>query len=313
MSAAVTAIDLMDTIFARWFHSDSWRAWRVVLKAVFCLPMDADELAIFRSATGRTAPPGKPVTMAWICAGRRGGKSLIAALVVVYLAFFRDYTPFTVAGETVTIMLVAADRKQARTVLRYVRAFIFKTPQLAALVLRDTREGIELSNGVVIEIHTASRVATRSYTLGGVVNDEIAFWPPADSAQPDQEILAAERPALATIPGALMLNISSPYSRSGALFEAFETYYGRDDSPVLFWKAPSRALPEHGAPVEMNSTLDLDIVREAYELDSAVASAEYGAEFRSDCERLFTLEMLDSITDFDRPDILPPDFEEAVA
>ena len=45
----------------------------------------------------------------------------------------------------------------------------------------------------------------------------------------------------------------------------------------------------------MNPSLDLEIVRAAYEDDSTAASAEYGAQFRSDCERLFNLEMLDAV------------------
>ena len=97
--------------------------------------------------------------------------------------------------------------------LRYVRGFLYSAPQLQRLIVCETRETIELSNGVCIEIHTASRIATRSYTLGACVNDEISFWPTSDdAAQPDKEIIAAQRPSLSTIPGALMLNISSPYA-----------------------------------------------------------------------------------------------------
>jgi hypothetical protein len=40
--------------------------------------------------------------------------------------------------------------------------------------------------------------------------DEFAFWRDEASADPDVEILAALRPGLATVPGALLIEISSP-------------------------------------------------------------------------------------------------------
>jgi len=86
------------------------------------------------------------------------------------------------------------------------------------------------------------------------------------------------------------------------MWDAYEEHFGKD-SPVLFWKAAS---------LEMNPTLDAEIIAAAYEEDPAAAASEWGGEFRSDVEKLFTLEMLDSITDFDRPLILPYQKEEVV-
>lgn len=45
-------------------------------------------------------------------AGRRGGKSRVAALVAVFLALFRDYRGVLAAGERGTVMLLAADTRQ---------------------------------------------------------------------------------------------------------------------------------------------------------------------------------------------------------
>jgi len=55
----------------------------------------------------------------WPVCGRRAGKSFVMALVAVFLACFRDYRPFLGQGERARIVIVAADRKQARTVMRY--------------------------------------------------------------------------------------------------------------------------------------------------------------------------------------------------
>src|SRR6266404_3688122 len=213
------------------------------------------------------------------------------------------------AEEVATVMLIAADREQARVVLRYIYAFLTEIEMLAGLVTRKTQDTIELKNLVVIEVHTASFRSVRGYTLAAVVNDEIAFWQVEDAAQPDKEILQAQRPALTTIPGAMMVNVSSTYARRGAMFSAYESHFGKADSPVLFWKAPSRSL-DPDAAVQMNPLLDLRIVQQAYDDDYVAAASEWGAEFRSDVEQLFTLEMLDRVTDYDRPEILPYEQEE---
>jgi hypothetical protein len=309
----LTIIEAMEdsALFARFFRSASWNAWKAFLAVLFALPRTEEMDTICRAATGRTMMPDKPFTQAWCCVGRRGGKSEIAALVAVYFAFFREYAPYLAPGELATVMVVAADRKQARVVMRFVRGFIRAVPMLSSLVTRETRESVELANRVVIEVHTASFRSVRGYTLATCINDELCFWRTEESAaDPDKEILAAQRPALTTVPGALMLNISSPYARVGTMHAAFEEHFGRDDSDILFWKAPSRALPEQEAAVEMNPAIDLRLVEAAYVEDSAAAAAEWGAEFRADVERLFTFEMLDRVTFHDRPFILPPCFDD---
>ena len=73
---------------------------------------------------------------------------------------------------------------------------------LKALIVRRTADTIELSNGIVIEIHTASFRTVRGYTVVAAILDEIAFFDVAeDAANPDSELIAALRPAMATIPG----------------------------------------------------------------------------------------------------------------
>ncbi len=77
-------------LFGSWFKGESWDNWKIFLKALFSLPMTAKDRKIFTQFTGRKTPPGE-INEAWLIVGRRGGKSLIAALVAVFLACFKDY------------------------------------------------------------------------------------------------------------------------------------------------------------------------------------------------------------------------------
>jgi hypothetical protein len=295
----VTILDAMrdPALFSPWFKdSGSWRAWEVFLAALFGLPIEEkDAAALFARHTGRSTPPTAPAREAWLVVGRRGGKSSIAALVAVYLACFRDCRKHLAPGEVGTLPVIAADRRQARTVLRYINGFLDNVPMLSRLVVNRTKEAIELTNRVLIEVHTASFRAVRGYTMVGCIADEIAFWSTDDgAADPDTEILNGLRPGMATIPGAMLIAISSPYARRGALWEAYRKHYGQDGDPVLVWQAPTAA---------MNPSVDPQVIAEAYEQDEAVASAEYGAEFRRDIESFVSREAIEACVIPDRREL----------
>ena len=52
----------------------------------------------------------------------------------------------------------------------------------------------------------------RGYTIVAALLDELAFWLGEDSSNPDFEIITAIRPAMSTIPNAMLLCASSPYA-----------------------------------------------------------------------------------------------------
>ncbi|MGH8538375.1 MAG: hypothetical protein ACREXM_18495 [Gammaproteobacteria bacterium] len=185
---------------------DTWTAWRTFLGALFALPVE--DSVLYAQCTGNRPLPTSQAREAYLVVGRRGGKSFICALVAVFLACFRTYK--LAPGEIGIVMLLASDRRQARVLFRYVRAFLEGVPMLRALVVNITAEGIELNNGINIEVHTCSFRSVRGYTVVAALCDEISFWRTDDSANPDSETLAALRPAMATIPDALLLCLSTP-------------------------------------------------------------------------------------------------------
>jgi Terminase large subunit, T4likevirus-type, N-terminal len=293
----MTILDAMQdpALFAPWFSGPSWASWRAFLAALFALPLEAAELRTYRRCTARRKRPKAPAREAWVIAGRRGGKSRIAALLAVFIAAFRDHRAHLAPGETAVVMVIAADRRQARVVHRYARALLHGVPMLRKMVTGETRETIELSNGAAIEIHTSNFRSVRGYSAAAVIADECAFWPTDEAgANPDVETINALRPALATLPGALLLAISSPYSRRGALWEAFRRHHGQDGDPVLVWQADTRT---------MNPTVDEHVIADAYEGDPDAAKAEWGAEFRSDLENFVTVEAVEAVIVPDRREL----------
>jgi hypothetical protein len=269
-------------LFAPWFKRGDWTAWRAFLAALFGLPIGDEALALYRHHTGRKLAPLAPQDEAWLIIGRRGGKSFVMALVAVYLAAFRDYRAHLQPGERATVMVIAADRRQARVIMRYIKGLLREVPMLAARITGETAEGVDLTNQVSIEVGTASFRTTRGYSFAAVLGDEIAFWPTDDAAEPDHAILDAVRPGMASIPGSMLICASSPYARRGALYEAHKRHWGKDGDPLV-WKATTR---------EMNPTIPQTVIDRAMARDASSASAEYLAEFRRDIEAFMTLEVI---------------------
>ena len=261
-------------LFAPFFRNpDTWASWLVVLKAIFGLGVSDSEQDLFRRCTGRTKAFVAGVTEGWLICGRRSGKSFVAALIATFLAAFRDYSRYLAPGEIGVVLVLAVDKAQAGVIFSYVCAFFDGIPLLAKLVVGRTAESLDLSNGVSIEVHSSNFRGVRGRTIVAALCDEISFWRSDDSSNPDKEVLNAVRPGMVTIPGALLLCLSSPYARRGALFEAFERHHGNDGSDVLVWRADTRT---------MNPTIDELAVKRAYDQDPLSAASEYGADFRSD-------------------------------
>ena len=282
-AAKGSILKLMGTVLGAQFAGGSWDGWRVILKAMFALPLEDGELETFEALTGRTAAPTKVAREVWAICGRRAGKSIMSALVAVYLTTCREYKDLA-PGERGVFMVIAADRRQARVVRRYISGLLHSTPVLEQLIARETKIAIELTTGITIEIHTASFRTVRGYTVVGAVLDELAFFPTDDAAEPDREIIAALRPAMATIQGAVLLCLSSPYARKGELYKAHRNHYGKDGD-VLVIQAPTRAL---------NTTVPQEVIDRAYADDEASARAEFGAQFRRDMESFVSRKAVDA-------------------
>jgi hypothetical protein len=266
-------LEAMGTTFAQFFKGKSWDAWKSFIAALFALPMDEAQLETYRRHTGRVTPPTTPFAEAALVVGRRGGKSDVLALIALYLALYRNYRQYLAPGEKATVAVIAADRKQARSIFRYITGLLKTAKDPKKFIEKETNETLELRNGVVIEIATASFRVTRGYTFAAVLADETAFWRDETSANPDFEIFRALRPGISTIPGAVLLNASSPYRRAGLLWQTYQRHYGKDDARILVWQADTAS---------MNPKVDPDVITEAYEDDPESAASEYGAQFRSD-------------------------------
>lgn len=281
----------------------TWAPWRAFLKTIYSRPLNDDERALYTRCTGREEPPGAPISTVSLVCGRRSGKSAVAAAVAVYEACFRDWRPRLSPGEHAVVLVLATTTQQATVIMRYVKGLIAASPLLSAMVHRETESTLELKNSAAITVSPTNFRSVRGRSVAVALFDECAFWRDQDSgSNPDREVLAAVRASQATFgDDAKLIMLSSPYRRSGILFNHWKRHYGQDDARNLSWTAPTRL---------MNPSVPQSFIDEAFENDPESAQAEFGdlengISFRSDLASYVDRELVERLVVEDRFE-LPP-------
>ena len=180
-------------------------------------------------------------------------------------------------------MCLAKDKDQARIVFRYVKAILNHIPALRSMIVEQRGDEVELTTGVTIMVKASDFGGVRGPTIARVVADEIAFWP-SQGANPHDEVLSAIRPAMATIPDAKLLCISTGYAQTGALYDAHKAHYGKDDDDTLVWQADTAS---------MNPTISQSFIDKEIEKDPEAGRAEWLGLFREDVSAAFPLEVIE--------------------
>jgi hypothetical protein len=272
----------------------SWSVWCAVLKAAFAIKLTHAERAAFAAVAGGRQPPTQPVSELWAVVGRRGGKSRVAAALGVHAACFLP-RPLA-AGETGEVVIVAASRSQANVIFKYVIGFLEASPVLRQEIESVTATEVRLRGNVVIAVRAGSYRTVRGLTLLAAIIDEVAFLRDELSAVPDIELYRALLPALATT-GGMLIGISTPYRRTGLLYQKHRDHFGQDSANVLVVAGPSALF---------NPTLDQSIIARAVAADPEGARAEWDAEFRADIAAFLDDATIDAAIDYARPLELPP-------
>lgn len=277
-------------IFGTVLAGPSWAPHRVLLIAGMGEALTDDERVTFQELTGREREPLERVEELWEILGRRSGKSRSMAVLAAYLAALVDWSDILAPGERGVLPLASASLWQSKKLFEYLDGIFSTVPMLKQLVENQTADTISLRNRIDLVCRPASFRTIRGVTAIAFVCDELAFWQSDDTSRnPDREILAAARPALATT-GGMLIVISSPYAARGELYSTFKRDYGaQGDAKVLVARAASRV---------MNPTLKQSVIDRAYERDPEAAKAEYGGEFRTDVAGWAERELIESAVDY---------------
>lgn len=269
---------------------ETWTPWLVVLKAIYGLPLKADEAALFRKLTGRSrySPPKGGWQEIVVITGRQSGKTRIAAAVATHEAMMASQQEDRT--ELYALVVSQDARSSQRTLLSYASVPFETLSVLKDSVVRKTSDTLTLDSGVVLAAYPCRPAAVRGLRAKVVVLDELAFYLSSEGNPTDTEMLRAVRPCLATTGGKLLV-LSSPYAQQGALWDLQQQHFGRDESPVLVFNA--------SAP-EMNPVLPADYLDRLKETDPEGYRTEVLGEFRAGLSALLDPHAIDACIDRER-------------
>ena len=275
----ITAIN-DESLFKPLFKDlNTWASWLTFLKALFGLKslMTKSDLKLYRECTKRKTIPKGGFKEAYALVGRRGGKTFCSALCAVYMSLFGGLEKYLSKGESGWVFCIATDKRQAKIVLDYCKAFL----ELFEEEVDDSLTWeIRLKNRINIAVRPANFRAGRGYTTICIIADEIAFMRDENSANPFSEIINSLEPGL--LDEGMLIGISSVYSRWGYLFDMHEEFYGKEDD-VLIWKADT---------LTMNPTFSQKKIDRMMRRDKSVALAEYYSIFREDIENFLSEQLI---------------------
>ena len=205
-------------------------AQRAILKTTYGLALESQEPEIYCRATGRETYVPQEQSELTAIAGRQSGKtSHIGALIGLYEAFRDHGLP---PGERACVLVIAPVVQQATIAFKFLKKFIEASPILEQKVLKIRKDEIELRNGVSIVCRPCSYITIRGVPVICAICDEMAFWRHEETAaNPEQEVIDAIRPAMATVHNTKLVKISTPYRKEGILWREFQQR-GELDYPV---------------------------------------------------------------------------------
>ena len=226
--------------------------------------------------------------------GRRSGKGRIGAVVATYEATANAPAHLAAVpeGELVAIVVVATSQRQARTVHRYIRGFLERSPELAKLLvnpadrrLRDTLDEIELSNGIVIQTLPCHAAGARGQAIAVVILDEAAWFQGRDGSPLDpKEIWDALAPATLQFPAGRILVLSTPRWSVGWFAEQCELAATGRFPDLRHWHATTAQMDPRP------STLAFIAGERAK--DPAAVAREYDAQFDSGIGAVFDSDLV---------------------
>ncbi len=119
-------------LFGRTFSAPSFWPWRTLSKVIDGIALtEPRETELFVQCTGRTQLPIQPVRRLILLAGRRAGKDRFMSAVAVWrAALCADWRKYQSAGEGAVVILLGADKKQARILRDYCEGLL-RAPLLA--------------------------------------------------------------------------------------------------------------------------------------------------------------------------------------
>ena len=158
--------------------------------------------------------------------GRGSGKTFMAAVLGTYAACMlaSEYKKYLRPGERFYIISIANTIDQAKISLQGVKDLINGSPILKPLIVRETTDTLELSNGAVFRALPASSRGGRGLSAPLIIFDEIGHAIDTDGGNAaGASLYQALSPTTKRFPGlGKILMLSTPWTQAGIFWEKYQ-------------------------------------------------------------------------------------------
>jgi len=229
-------------------------AQEVILRSLYGLPLNPEQLEIYRELTGNDAEfeAGIEKSEAVLVLGARGGKSFLSSICALYESTAREkrWRAYLNPGEIAYVVVVATRLQQAQQIIGANCARMLENSRIADMVADSLSTEISLKHGINIISMPCNSTAGRGLAICCLIFDEIG-WYKIEGVRADEEIFNALRPRMSQFRGAKMFAISTPAAKQGLLHTFFEE--GMQVPSRLTVQAPSLFMNPMIDPVFLES------------------------------------------------------------
>ena len=258
-------------------------AQEVILRVIYGLPLDDDQLKIYRKLTKnkKEFEAGEEKTEAVLALGARSGKSLLASIVAIYEATRKKWQKYLNKGESGYIVVVSTRQKQSEQIIgANCLRLMENSYNLRGLIKDSTQSELTLKNNMKIISLPCNSTAGRGLPIACLIFDEIAHFY-TEGVKADETIFNALRPRQAQFPGCKLIMISTPAAKQGIFFNFFDEGF----------KTPGR-LTAQAPTLYMNPLVDQKFLQKEKKRDINNYLREFEAQFSEKLEAFFSYEII---------------------
>ena len=275
-------------------------AARVVLKAIYGLELDPQELEIYQELTGNSRGQqhglDTPSTETVLVLGARSGKSFLTSIMAIYEAVARGHIwrRYLSPGETGYAIVIATSKEQAINIIQANAARLLQnSPKLQGwLVGEPLKAELTLKNGLKIKSLPCNTKAGLGIPIFFLALDEVGHFF-IEGVKADSDIYNSISPRLAQFHEAKKCLISTPAGKQGLLWKWFEEGFA----------VPGRTT-FHATTEFMNPMVDRKFLAHEKKRDIDNYNREFMAQFAEKMAAFFSSDSLDAAFTLDG-DLLP--------
>lgn len=256
---------------------------KVILKVLYGLPLDEEELKIFNILTKNKGKyiPGQIKSEAVLALGARSGKSFLTSICACYEATRDHWKKYISKGEYVYIVIIATRELQARAVIQTnCLRMLENSPLLKRLIIKSTELEITLKNHIKIISGPCNSTALRGIPIAVLILEELAFYR-IEGPKADETIFNSLRPRMAQFPDNKLFMLSTAGSKQGLFFQYFNEGFKIQDRLTI--QAPTQFI---------NSTIPIAFLEKERARDLDNYLREFESIFSEKLEAFFSYELM---------------------